>query len=583
MIARMLALTSPRGRRLIAWLLAITVATAVVQGVAFAALVPFLDGLFSGDRDQARTWMLVLGALAGGYAVLAVVVSLIGQRSGTEILHSLLIRLGDRLVQLPIGYYGRDRSGDLSQLATHGIVFASSVPYALLRPMLTAFITPTTVMICTFFIDWRIALTMLASAPVIWLTYRFLARRIASADAAHVVAAGEAAGRLVEFARTQPALRAAGHNSIGQRLVGEALSSQHRANRRVHTSGGAAIAIFGIVVQCAVAALIAMTVWLTLDGAIAAATAIALLVLAARFTEPVIHSGALGGALAVARNTLDAIQDLLDETTLSEPTQPTSPAEGSVRFDDVTFAYTDTPVLRGLTFEAPAGAMTAIVGPSGSGKTTITRLIARFHEPQEGTVSIGGVPLAELGSNAVAAMVSPVFQDVYLFDGTLIENIAIGNPSASREQLEDAARRARVDEIVERLPASWDTRVGEGGTNLSGGERQRVSIARALLKDAPIVLLDEATAALDVDNESAINDAFQALRRDRTVIVVAHRLQTIASADQILMLDEHGTIIERGTHATLLAADARYAGYWTERLEASQWRLTAQTAQETTP
>jgi ATP-binding cassette subfamily B protein len=217
--------------------------------------------------------------------------------------------------------------------------------------------------------------------------------------------------------------------------------------------------------------------------------------------------------------------------------------------------------------------MTAIVGPSGSGKTTITKLIARFYDPEAGTVSIGGEALPSLGSAVVEAAVSPVFQDVYLFDDTILNNIRIGNPELSREEVIRVATRARVDEIVERLPGGWDARVGEGGSNLSGGERQRVSIARALLKDAPIVLLDEATAALDIGNEIAIGDAIDAMRADRTVVVVAHRLQTIMTADQIVMLDGAGGIRERGTHAQLVAAGGAYARYWQERVDATGWQI----------
>jgi ATP-binding cassette subfamily B protein len=221
--------------------------------------------------------------------------------------------------------------------------------------------------------------------------------------------------------------------------------------------------------------------------------------------------------------------------------------------------------------------MTAIVGPSGSGKTTITRLIARFYDPEAGTVLIGGVPVPELGTSVIEGAVAPVFQDVYLFDDTILNNVWIGNPDLSRDQVIAAATRARVDEIVERLPGGWDARVGEGGSNLSGGERQRVSIARALLKDAPIVLLDEATAALDIGNEIAIGEAIDSIRADRTLIVVAHRLQTIMTADQIIMLDGEGGIRESGSHAALLAADGDYARYWHDRVDATGWQLTHHT------
>jgi ATP-binding cassette subfamily B protein len=275
----------------------------------------------------------------------------------------------------------------------------------------------------------------------------------------------------------------------------------------------------------------------------------------------------------VAKTTLNNLDDLYAVTPLSEPDEPGAPADRGIVFDEVTFGYGGASVLEHLSFEIPSGRMTAIVGPSGSGKTTITRLIARFYDAEAGTVSIGGVPLPQLGTAAVEAAVAPVFQDVYLFDDTILNNVWIGNPELSRDEVIAAATSARVDEIAERLPGGWDARVGEGGSNLSGGERQRVSIARALLKDAPIVLLDEATAALDIGNEIAIGEAIDAIRAERTLVVVAHRLQTIMTADRIIMLDGEGGIAEQGTHPELLSAAGPYARYWRDRVGATGWRI----------
>ncbi|MFD2392809.1 ABC transporter ATP-binding protein [Dietzia aerolata] len=236
----------------------------------------------------------------------------------------------------------------------------------------------------------------------------------------------------------------------------------------------------------------------------------------------------------------------------------------------------NTAVLHSVDFEAPAGTTTAVVGPSGSGKTTLLRLAARFYVPGQGGISIGGVDLAELGTDAALKQVSLVFQDVYLFDQSVMENIRVGRPGATDDEVFAAARVARVDEIVERLPDGWDTRVGEGGAALSGGERQRVSVARALLKDAPIVLLDEATSALDPQNEAAVVAGIRELTRDKTVVVVAHRLPTIRHADQILFLDA-GQVVERGSHDELIALGGRYADFWDKRSTASGWRLEATT------
>jgi ATP-binding cassette subfamily B protein IrtB len=216
--------------------------------------------------------------------------------------------------------------------------------------------------------------------------------------------------------------------------------------------------------------------------------------------------------------------------------------------------------------------MTALVGASGSGKTTITRLIARFWDVDDGVVRVGGVDVREQATEDLMAQLALVFQDVYLFDDTLEANIRLGRVGATEEEVREAAHLAGVDEIIERLPNGWSTRVGEAGARLSGGERQRVSVARALLKEAPIVLLDEATAALDPENERFVQRSLHRLAERSTLLVIAHRLDTVAAADQIVVLDE-GHVAEVGTHAELLDLSGRYADFWESRRRARGWRL----------
>ena len=215
-----------------------------------------------------------------------------------------------------------------------------------------------------------------------------------------------------------------------------------------------------------------------------------------------------------------------------------------------------------------------IRGPSGSGKTTIARLVSRFYDVDSGTVRVGGLPVAEQTTEQLMGQLSMVFQDVYLFDDTLEANVAVGREGASRQEVREAADLAGVTEIAERLPDGWESRVGEGGRALSGGERQRVAIARALLKRSPIVLLDEATSALDVENEASIVAAVERLRRQATVLIIAHRLDTIAAADQIVALTEQGGVEAQGTHDELLAAGGTYARFWDRLHRAQGWQLT---------
>lgn len=573
MIRRLLHYASPTARRLLIAELVFMVATAILQGVAFLLLVPLLRALFLGDTDAAGSWLIAVAAIGVGYAVTTWFASQIGIKASTALLDSLLTRLGDRLVELPVAWFGADRSGLIAGIATQGAMFVSNMPYAILRQVIIGFVTPGTVLMGMYFFDWRLAVAMTVMVPILIIGYRWLRSIIGRGDAVHTEAVADASNRVIEFARAQPALRTAGEGSIADRLVEDALQNEHRAYRGMLVTGGAGIATFAGLVQLSLTLLLVVGAYVAIGGTVDIATLIALLVLGVRFNEPIVTAGDLGGGVAIARTTLDQLDRLAAVTALSEPATPGTPTDWGIEFDDVTFGYGDAPVLRSLSFAAPAGGMTAIVGPSGSGKTTITKLIARFYDPEAGVVSIGGAPIPELGTAVVEAAVAPVFQDVYLFDDTILNNVWIGNPDLTREEVIGAATRARVDEIADRLPGGWDARVGEGGSNLSGGERQRVSIARALLKDAPIVLLDEATAALDIGNEIAIGEAVDAIRADRTLIVVAHRLQTIMTADRIIMLDGSGGIRETGTHADLLAHGGAYARYWTERVDAAGWQL----------
>ena len=443
MIRRLLHYSSPTARRLLIAVLAGSVIIAVLQGIAFLLLVPLLRALFDGDLAVAEGWLLVMCVVGVAYALVYWVVSRLGIRASTAVLESLLTRLGDRLVDLPVAWFGTDRSGMATGIATQGAMFVATTPYSFLRQIIAGFLAPATVLVGMWFFDWRLALAMTVMVPVMAVSYRWLQGRIARGDAAHSRAVSEASNRVIEFARVQPALRTADENSIADRLVNDALLDQHRSYRGMLATGGAGIATFNAIVQTSLTVVLILGAYLAIGGSVDPVTLIGLLVLAVRFNEPIMNAGGLGGSLAVAQTTLDQFDCLAAIKDLPEPSTPQKPEDWSIRFDDVTFGYGHAPVLEGLSFAAPAGKMTAVVGPSGSGKTTITKLIARYYDPDSGIVSIGGVPLHELGTATVAAAVAPVFQDVYLFDDTLLGNVWIGNPDLDRDQVISAATRAR--------------------------------------------------------------------------------------------------------------------------------------------
>ena len=572
MIGRLFTALGPEHDRALRRLLGLLTTAAVLQGVAFVLLVPALRALLGGAPERAWPWVIALAVLWIGFAAVNYAATLAGFGTGASLSRDLHHRIGDTVARLPLAWFTADRVGGLGRLAAQRVLDIMGVPAHLLRQLVDATVTPLVVVLAMFLFNWRLAVAMAVAAVAVAVVYRIAGRGMQAADRDADRIHADAAGRIVEFARAQPVLRAFGRTVEGHAALDAALAAQHGAGRRMLRVGIPGVVGLGLIAQATFIVLLALGTYLVLDGALGAGELIALLVLAARFVEPVVLIAELGGALRVAENALTEINTLLGTEPLPEPEVSRRTCGVDIELDDVRFGYDGTPVLDGLSMRVPQGRMTALVGPSGAGKTTVIKLIARFFDPDSGAVRVGGVDVRELRTEDLTSLISVVFQDVYLFDGTVLDNVRIGRPDATDEEVYAAARAARVDDVVERLPGGWEAPVGEGGSRLSGGERQRISIARALLKDTPIVLFDEPTAALDAENEHALQQAMAALSRDRTVLVIAHRLHTLRAADHIVVLDG-GRAAEQGVHDELLARDGRYAHYWRERSRAQGWRL----------
>ena len=275
-----------------------------------------------------------------------------------------------------------------------------------------------------------------------------------------------------------------------------------------------------------------------------------------------------------AKSVVSRVDEILQEKPLEEPEHPQTPADAAVKFSNVSFSYPGAKekALDHVSFEVPAGKTVALVGASGSGKSTAASLIPRFYDVQEGSVAIGGVDVRNIRKHELMEKVAFVFQNTRLFKDTLLNNIKAARPEATREEVMAAASEAQCKDIIDRLPNGLDTLVGTGGTYLSGGENQRIALARAILKDAPIIVLDEATAFADAENEHQIQLAFERLTKEKTVLMIAHRLSTIQDADLILVFKD-GKIIERGTHTELLALNGIYASMWQDYQTSIAWKI----------
>ncbi len=573
MISGFLRILGPERGKMYSFL-AWAVGYGLLHGLSMTLLVPISLALFDGDFGAAGRWLVVLAVVVLLSAVAHYVQAAQSMRMALTTMRLLHHRLGDHMVTLPLGWFTRERVGQVSQIAVKGTTFVGTSSAHLVTPLVVNTTSALTVVAGLFVFDWRIGIAALAGGVVLILATRASATLIAASEARTHAAEIEVNSRVIEFARCQPVLRAFGRTGSEFDPLTGALAEQEQVGKRALWASVAGMMLSGVGVQAVLGGLITVGVWLAVGGEINPVTLVAILGLAARFTSPLSELAEYGSAMRMAGAELDRITSVLDTPALPETDAPQSVSTpGQVQLDGVGFSYPGRPVLADVSFVAAPGTMTALVGPSGSGKTTITRLLARFYDVDAGVVRVGGVDVRDQGTAELMAQLSLVFQDVYLFDDTLWENVRIGAPSASDDDIREAARTAGLQSVVDRLPAGWDTRVGEGGSALSGGERQRVSIARALLKNAPVVLFDEATSALDPENERHVAASIRALADRSTVIVIAHKLSTVTAADNIVVLSDRGTVDDSGTHDQLMTRGGRYADFWAQRTSATGWTV----------
>ena len=573
----LLELLDDRGRRHLRTMLALLGAQGVLQGLGFLFVVPLIGALAESPTHWGHLWFCIaaIALTVGVHHVLLAWSTSLGYLVGTGVLTSFHTRIGNHLATLPLGWFGVGRTGPVGRLVTKDAVDVADFPAHLLRHVVVGVTAPATLIVGSYLSDWRIGAALTLGASLCAASLRLFMGIVHRNDAEYEHDIGATASRIVEYARLQPTLRAYGvltHRELG--TLEESLVRQQRSQSRLTIRGAwGLIGCFGTM-QLVVTTIIAFTVYLTLHGELAVPTMIGLLIITLRMIDPISQLGDLAGHVQVTADAIHRVRKLLAVPPLPEPDRDAEPADADIELRAVRFGYDDgDPVIKGVDAVIPNGSLTAIVGPSGSGKTTLLRLIGRFFDVDDGSIVLGGHDVRELGTNRVAHLTAQVFDDAYLFDGTIAENLRMADPDAAETELRRVAAITCLDEVIDRLPHGWVTRVGEGGSLLSGGERQRVAIARALLKkNAPVVLLDEATAALDAVNEAAVAGAIRELADHRTVVVVAHRLSTVMAADQILVLDD-GRITARGPHDVLVTTGGTYARFWEERLRARGWQL----------
>lgn len=550
---------------------------ALLQGVLLGVLVPILNYLLkeSVAFHDIEFW-LIIGAVAFvSYLTLTVIATPVGFGASMKLATQLRNNVMSHVTQLPLGWFTSDNKARLARTLTADIGLIAQLVVTIGAPAIVAILVPASIILVTFLVNWQIGLLFLFIMPLALFVLRWGVRIAAEEEIKLERAATEIAGKAIELGQAQTVLRAAGKAVEGTKSLQQTLAEHRTVYRKgLQRAKIPFLSFIGAITVGFIAVILLITQFF-IDRSFTVSQTIILFILAVRFLEPLAYLTELIGALQAMDNGMNRVKDILQTPTLPiNPRHTKNSGDTSVRLNNITFAYDREPVIKNVSLLFPHGSTTALIGASGSGKTTLIRLIARFYDVDQGNIQIGKVDIRELDYNTMIDDIAIIFQDVYLFDTSIRENLLIAKPDATEAELKEAASSAQLDEMLERLPKGWDTKVGEGGLQLSGGERQRVSIARAFLKKARIVLIDEAASALDPENEQAISNAIANISSDqnRTIIIIAHRPATIQAANHIVVL-ENGSVIEQGSPHDLLLQNGYYAKFRQQHKQRREWKV----------
>ena len=541
-----------------------------------AAVFLVLIELQNGQPITGQTWGIVIGLIAGGLILRMIfkyLVYRLQSTAGFEFVARERIALGDRLRNVPMGFFHDNSVGDITATVTTDLNFLENYSMHILDKVTTGVLSMIVMAGCILAFDWRIGLIFVAGILLSFPIYSHMQKKGKALSAKRQKIQSEAVAATLEYVQGISVVKS--FNMCDKNLsdIEDAYESNAAASYGVERVFTPLNMTYSMVFRISACMIMLCAGILAVGGDLSFANLAVILIASFTIFNPIEVMGQMTTMIRTMDAALDRVERIKQAKKIDENGRDIPLDSFDIDFEHVSFAYENgNPILKDVSFSIPQGSMTAIVGPSGGGKTTITRLIARFWDVQEGSITIGGHDVKEFTCDSLLKNMSMVFQNVYLFHDTIENNIKFGCPDATHEQVVEAAKKACCHDFISALPQGYDTVIGEGGSTLSGGEKQRISIARAMLKDAPIILLDEATASVDPENEVHLQQAISALVKNKTLIVIAHRLSTIRDADQILVVD-NGKIVEKGVHAELIQQKGIYQKFWNIRQKARNWKL----------
>lgn len=540
-------------------------------GALFYVLLALQQGAVT-----AHTWLvavlIILGSLLGRMLFKYLVYRL-QSTAGFEFVSRERITLGDRLRNVPMGFFHDNSLGEITATVTTDLNFLENYSMHIMDKVAAGVVSMAVISLFLLLFDWRIGAIFLAGVLCSFLIYGVMQKKAKELSVKQKQAQAGAVASTLEYIQGISVVKSFNMSQKNLSGIEGAFRKSESAAFSLEKAFAPLNMAYSSVFHVAACLIMLCAQLIALGGALTFPELAAVLVASFTIFAPVEAMGQMTQMIRLMEASLGRVEAMKRARRIDEDGGDVPLRHFDISFEHVAFSYEPgAPLLKDVTFHIPEGSMTAIVGPSGSGKTTITRLIARFWDVQNGSVKVGGHDVREFTCDSLLKNMSMVFQNVYLFHDTIENNIKFGCPEATHEQVVEAAKKACCHDFIAALPNGYDTVIGEGGSTLSGGERQRVSIARAMLKDAPIILLDEATASVDPENELHLQQAISALVRNKTLVVIAHRLSTIREADQILVVD-NGRIVQQGTHEELAGQKGLYQSFWNIRQRARQWRL----------